>query len=99
MDVLIHKQDKTSDSRISFPSLQCLNPITNVATIAAQYSGRRVSCKIKIEDLSKKFNTTADQPMELVTQYRTEIESAARRLIDKKAFEKDGSIMISSKDL
>jgi hypothetical protein len=37
--------------------------------------------------------------MELVTQYRTEIESAARRLIDKKAFEKDGSIMISSKDL
>ncbi len=99
MNVHIHKQDKTSDGRISFPSMQCLNPITNVATIAAQCSGKRVSCRIKIKDLRNKFNFFPNQPMQLVTNYRTEIENAARHLIEKKDFEDDGSIMISYKDL
>ena len=99
MNVHISKQDKTSDGRISFPAMQCLNPVTNVATIAAQYSGRRVSCRININDLRNKFNFFPDQPMELVTNYRTEIENAVRHLIEKKAFEKDGSIIISYEDL
>jgi hypothetical protein len=99
MNVLIHKQYKTGDESISFPSQQCWNPITKVATIAAQYSGRRVSCRIKVNDLRKKFNFFPDQPMQLVTDYRTEIENAARQLIEKNNFEDDGSIMISYKDL
>ncbi len=99
MNVTRHKQDKTSGGDISFPSLQCWNPVTNVATIAAQYRGKRVSCRININDLSNKFNFPPNQPMELVTNYRAEIENAARQLIEKKGFEKDGSIIIRHQDL
>jgi len=99
MNVLIHKRNKPGDGSITFPALQCWNPVTKMATIAAQYSGRRVSCRIKINDLKKKFYFFPDQPMQLVTNYRTEIENAARKLIEKNNFEDDGSIMIKYSDL
>ena len=99
MNVLIHKRNKKVDGSISFPLLQCWNPVTNVATIAAQVSGGRVSCRIKIDDLRKKFHIFPDEPMQSVTNYRAEIENAARKLIEKNDFEDDGSIMINYKDL
>ena len=37
--------------------------------------------------------------MQLVTIYRGEIESAAKRLIEKNEFLEDGSIIIKYKDL
>ncbi len=100
MNVVIkHKSNKTDNNSISFPALQCWNPVTEVATIAADVSGRRVSCRISIDDLRKKFQLVSEKPMESVTHYRLEIESAARELIDKKDFEEDGSVMINYKDL
>ena len=99
MNVLIHKRSKPGDGCISFPALQCWNPITKVATIAADFSGQRVSCRIKIDDLRKKFHFFPDQPMQLVTNYRAEIETAARHMIEEKNFEEDGSIMIGYGDL
>jgi len=99
MDALIHKRNKPGDGTISFPALQCWNPDTKVATIAAQFDGRRVSCRIKINDLRKKFHIFTDEPMQSVTGYRAEIEKAARRMIENNDFEEDGSIMISYKDL
>ncbi|MFB3101423.1 MAG: DUF1488 family protein [Gammaproteobacteria bacterium] len=99
MEVLTHKINKTDDGSISFPHLQCWNPVTKVATIAAEVGGRRVSCRIKIDDLRKKFHTFTDEPMQSVTNYRVEIENAARKLIDKMDYEDDGSIMINYTDL
>ena len=99
MNILIHKRNKAGDGNISFPLLQCWNPVTEVATIAAQVSGGRVSCRIKIDDLIKKFHISQDEPMKSVTKHRTEIESAARKLIEKNDFQDDGSILISYKDL
>jgi len=40
-----------------------------------------------------------DEPMQSVTNYRAEIESAARKMIENKEFEEDGSIMINYEDL
>jgi hypothetical protein len=99
MKLSTYPLNKTDDGSISFPALQCLNPVTNVATIAADVSGRRVSCRIKINDLRKRFHIFVDEPMQSVTNYRVEIESAARKLIDKMDYEDDGSIMINYTDL
>ncbi len=99
MKVPTYKLNKTDDGSISFPHLQCWNPVTKVATIAAEVGGKRVSCRIRIDDLRKKFHVFPDEPMQSVTNYRTEIESAARKLIDKMDFEEDGSIMINYTDL
>ena len=99
MITLIHNSNKKDDGNISFPGLQCWNPVTKVATIAATVGGRRVSCRIKLYDLKKKFHIFLDEPMQSVTDHRIEIENAARKLIDQKAFEDDGSIMIGYNDL
>ena len=99
MNVIVHKRKRPDDGIISFPPLQCWNPTTKVATIAAQVSGKRVSCRISAKDLKTKFDVYTDEPMKTVTEYRKEIESAARRLIEDKAYEEDGSISVRFKDL
>jgi hypothetical protein len=73
--------------------------MTEVATIAADVDGKRVLCRISSKDLQKKYLTSADEPMKVVTKHRPELETAARVLIEKKDFEEDGSILISFKDL
>ena len=88
-----------ADGKISFPKLQCWNPVTRVATIAADVDGKRVSCRISAADLQKKFKAAPDAPMQVITANRVQIENAARALIENKAFEEDGSIMIGYKDL
>jgi len=99
MNVLIHKRNKPDDGIISFPPLQCWNPVTEVATIAAVVSGRRVSCRIKFTDIRKKFHIFTNEPMKSVSAHRIELEKAARDLIERKNFEEDGSILIRYKDL
>ncbi len=88
-----------TDGKISFPKQQCWNPLTRVATIAADVDGKRVSCRISAADLQKKFESVPDAPMLVITANRTQIENAARILIQNKAFEADGSIVIGYKDL
>lgn len=73
--------------------------MTKVATIAAQVDGKRVSCRISSAALQKKFFASADAPMKAVTENRSQIETAARKLIENKAYEEDGSIVIQFKDL
>lgn len=99
MTTLVHRPKKTGDGSISFPNLQCWNPDTETATIAAQHSGERVSCRIRFSDLRRKYNCQPGDPMLAVTRYRFAIEEAARKLIESKRFEKDGSILIDYSDL
>lgn len=99
MVVITHKPGKKDDGLISFPTLQCWNPVTKTATIAAQVNGRRVCCKVKFEDLKKKFHIFSDEPMQSVVEYRAEIENAARKLIQSNDYQTDGSILINYRDL
>ncbi|MBF8269494.1 MAG: hypothetical protein HW386_1203 [Gammaproteobacteria bacterium] len=99
MNIHSYKPKKGDDGTITFPQLQCWNPLTEVATIAAEYRGKRISCRIKVNDLRKKFHYFPDLPMQLVTIYRAEIEGAAKKLIEKNEFLDDGSIIIKYKDL
>jgi hypothetical protein len=99
MNVVIQTRNKSTDESITFPALQCWNPVTEVATIAAEYSGRRISCRIGIKDLSRKYEVDKDEPMQSITNYRKELEIVARKLIGEKKYEEDGSIMINYDDL
>ena len=73
--------------------------MTNVATIAAQVSDRRVLCRISMDVLQDKFSASQEEPMVSVTANRITLETAAKALIEKKAFELDGHIIIRGRDL
>lgn len=93
------KPKKSDDGSISFPGLHCWNPETRIATIAAEVGGSRVCCRVAIEDLRTKFHIFSDEPLKAVAEHRYEIEEAARKLIESKTFEEDGSIKIRYQDL
>ena len=94
-----YRTQKTDDNEISFPLLESWNPMTKVATIAAQVGGKRVLCRISIEVLKKRFRASASEPMQSVSKNRMVIRDAARKLIEDKAYEEDGSILIRQKDI
>lgn len=94
-----HKTSSSGETEITFPMLECWNPMTKVATIAAQVDQKRVLCRISIEVLQKKFRASEDEPMRAVAENRSVLQEKARMLIERKAFEEDGSIVIRSKDL
>ncbi|MCU0935078.1 MAG: DUF1488 domain-containing protein [Gammaproteobacteria bacterium] len=84
---------------ISFPKLECWNPMDRVAIIAAEVNAKRVLCAISSEVLQQRFRASAEEPMKAVVENRTAIQDAARRLIERKAFEPDGSILIRAGDI
>jgi hypothetical protein len=94
-----HKVSTSDETEISFPMLECWNPMTKVASIAAQVDQRRVLCRISMEVLQKKFQASADEPMRAVAENRSLLQAKARILIENEAFEEDGSILIRSKDI
>jgi hypothetical protein len=94
-----HKTSSSGETDITFPMLECWNPMTKVATIAAQVDQKRVLCRISMEVLQKKFRASVDEPMRAVAENRSVLQARARKLIEKEAFEEDGSIVIRSKDI
>lgn len=73
--------------------------MTEVATIAAEVNGKRVLCRISAEVLRQKFPGPGGEPMLVVTQNRSVIQAAARRLIENEAYQEDGSIVIRLADV
>jgi hypothetical protein len=55
--------------------LKCWNPLTKVATIAAQVDERRVLCRISMEVLQKKFHASTDEPMRAVSENRSVLQA------------------------
>ena len=94
-----HRTHQTDDSDISFPPFESWNPLTKVATIAAQVGGKRVLCRISMEVLKKRFRASASEPMQSVSKNRELIRDAARKLIESNAYEENGSILIRQKDI
>ena len=90
---------KPEKDSLSFPALHSLNPVTNVATIVAQLEGERILCRVKIDDLRRKYRVSQGDPMQIVKDNQSEIENASRKLIENGKFISDGSVMISYKDL
>lgn len=84
---------------ISFPKLECWNPMAKVAIIAAEVNAKRVLCAISSELLQQRFRASADEPMKAVLENRLAIQDAARRLIEREAYEPDGSILIRAGDI
>ena len=94
-----HKISNSDETEITFPMLECWNPMTKVASIAAQVDQRRVLCKITLEVLQKRFQASVDAPMRAVAENRALLQAKAKILIEAEAFEEDGSILLRSKDL
>lgn len=89
----------SGDAGNIFPRLESWNGVAKVATIAAQVNKQRVLCRISQKTLSDKFGASIERPMQSVAKHRVAIQEAARKLIENKAYEEDGSILIQARDL
>ncbi len=94
-----HRTAASGDTGILFPKLECWNPVTKMATIAAEVNKKRVLCLIALETLQDKFGASEEEPMRSVAEHRSTIQAAARRLIENSAYENDGSVHIRAHDL
>ena len=52
-----------------------------------------------MEVLQDKFSASKEEPMVAVTENRVVLETAAKALIEKQAFEQDGNIIIRGRDI
>jgi len=99
MQLTRHRTSVSGDTVISFPKLECWNPMTKVATVAAEVNKKRVLCRISLQILRDKFGVSEEEPMRSVAQHRTAIQEAARRLIENEVYEEDGSVLIRAHDI
>ncbi len=94
-----YRSSASDSTGIFFPGLECWNPLTEVATVAAQVNKQRVLCRISLQTLRDKLGVEDGAPMRYVAHHRAVIQDAARRLIAKGAYEEDGSVVIRAQDL
>ena len=83
---------------ISFPKLESWNATSKVATIVATVDKKRILCRISMEVLKERFDASEDEPMQSLIEYRADIQEAAEKLIEREAYEEDGSILIRTCD-
>jgi len=94
MNTVSPTKPKPKSADVEFPLMECWNPLSKVATIAATQYGKRVLCKISLKVLKARFNASEESVMDTVACYRQEIRAAAKTLIEERAFEKDGTVNI-----
>ena len=99
MHLTRHRSSASVETGISFPRLECWNPMTKMATVAAEVDKKRVLCRISMEVLRDKFSASTEEPMRAVAEHRKTIQEAARKLIENEDYEADGSILIRASDL
>ena len=99
MQLTRYRTSVSGDTVISFPKLECWNPMTKVATVAAEVNKKRVLCRISLEILIDKFGASVEEPKQSIAQHRTDIQEAARKLIENEVYEEDGSVLIRAHDL
>ncbi len=97
------KRKKSTDQRggadIAFPALEAWDPLNHVASIVAETQDGRVLCTVSAEVLDTRFTFDKDHPMRAVEENRVELRSAARKLIEKGAFDDKGRVNIQLEDL
>ncbi len=93
-----HRTKGTTGTEIFFPKLECWNPVTKVASIAAEVNKNRVLCRISLKLLQDRFGASPAEPMQAVAENRAIIQAAAQNVIENEAFEEDGSVLIRATD-
>jgi len=73
--------------------------MTKMATVVAEVDKKRVLCRISSDSLEIKFGASDTKFMQSVVQHRTEIQDAAKRLIERDNYQEDGSVLIQATDL
>lgn len=99
MQLTPHRPSVSASTGVSFPRLECWNPMTKVATIAAEMNKRRILCRIPLELMIDRYGASEEDPMQSVVQHRAAIQEAARKLIENDVYEEDGSILIRARDI
>ncbi|MCG8379842.1 MAG: DUF1488 domain-containing protein [Proteobacteria bacterium] len=99
MKLTQYKSSLSNNSKILFPKLESWNPMNQVATIAAQVDKKRVLCRISKEVLELVSKDKETDPMNILLNNRYLFEEKARKLIESKAYEEDGSIIIRKADM
>ncbi|MCG8380192.1 MAG: DUF1488 domain-containing protein [Proteobacteria bacterium] len=99
MKLTQHKSPPQDGSKIKFPKLESWNPMHEVATIAIDVDKTRVLCRISKEVLKLISTNKESEPMAILAENRPLFEDKARKLIEEKAYEEDGSITIRKKDM
>ena len=94
-----YKTSTSKGSKISFPKLESWNPMLKVATIAIDMDKTRILCRISKEVLRSFCNDKTADPMNILKKHRSVFEQNALKLIEKKAYEKDGSLVIRKADI
>ena len=99
MQLTPHRPPVSDNTGVSFPKLECWNPMTKVATIAAEVNKKCILCRISQDVMEDKYGTSEEEPMQTVVQHRAAIQEAARKLIENNVFEEDGSVLIRASDI
>ncbi len=99
MQTTPYRTSSELNSGIIFPRLESWNSATETATIAADVNKKRVLCRIALCTLVDRFGASDESPMQLIEQYRFQIQEGARKLIEEEAYEEDGSVMIGLGDI
>ena len=86
-------------SKVSFPKLESWNPMLKVATIAVDVDKTRVLCRISRDVLQLFCKDKNVDPMHILKDHRSLFEDKALKLIEDKAYEKDGSLEIREADV
>lgn len=89
----------SDETEITFPLLECWNPMTKMATIAVEVNKQRVLCRISLEVLQERFSAAEEEPMQAVADNRSVLQAAAKKLIEDGTYEEDGSLLIRPDDL
>ena len=98
MQLTAKRSTGRSTGHISFPLLECWNPLAELALLVAEVDKQRVTCRVSLAVLKENFVVSAEDPMLAVAENRATLQAVARKLIERGAFENDGSILIRSKD-
>ena len=88
-----------SNADVAFPALEAWDPLNLVASIVAETQDGRVLCTVSADVLDSRFTFDKDHPMRAVEENREVLRSAARKLIEKGAFNAEGRVNIRLEDL
>lgn len=94
------QKTKTTDgTKITFTKMESWNPLHEVATMAIDVNKDRVLCRISKEVLMSISSDKKADPMRILADNRTLFQNKAKKLIEQKTFESDGSIAIKISDM
>ena len=97
--MIVYGNRSKKQTGITFPQMECWSPMTEMATFAADLNGDRIMCRVESQALASLRPQCSEDPMQALAASRSELQSIARRLIERERFEEDGSILIRATDV